>query len=206
MKKSLIVRYSAIALGAALLVSAGAAAASAEENLGDTDIDVNVEIPQIDEPGLLALTVASGSTTLSEDGSNGLDRRFTGTLPTVTVTDTRTADEIPAGSAWYVMGSASEFTAAGSTATISAEHLGWTPELVEGAGAGEDFISVGGDVAPVADGGAGLVDQELLYLGEAEEAASSGGSWSATAELLLKVPATVEPGSYTSTITLSLFQ
>ena len=56
------------------------------------------------------------------------------------------------------------------------------------------------------DGGPGLVDQELLFLGESAEAADSGGIWSATAGLQLRVGADVAPGSYTSVLTLSLFE
>lgn len=200
-------RFTAIGFGAVLLASAGTAAASAADtNMGDQDIDVNVEISEIDQPGVLAMTVAgSASTELTESGSTELVRQFTGTLPTVTVTDTRTADEVPAGAAWYVLGSASDFTGPDS-ASIGADHLGWTPSLVEGAGEGEPFISVGGDVYGAEDGGLGLgsTDKELLFLGDSEAAA--GGQWSATAGLQLKVGADVEPGAYSSVITLSLFE
>ncbi|PVW04650.1 hypothetical protein DEA06_07655 [Microbacterium sp. Gd 4-13] len=207
MNTSRALRCSIIAFGAVLLVSVGTAAASADEtNMGDQDIDVNVEITEIEEPGVLALTVAgSASTQLTENGSTELVRQFTGTLPTVTVTDTRTEEEIPAGASWYVLGSASDFTGPGET-TITADHLGWTPALVEGAGEGEPFISVGGDVLGTEDGGLGLgnVEKELLFLGDSAEAAS--GAWSATAGLQLKVGADVEPGSYASVVTLSLFE
>ena len=56
------------------------------------------------------------------------------------------------------------------------------------------------------DGGLGLgnVEKELLFLGDSAEAAS--GAWSATAGLQLKVGADVEPGSYASVVTLSLFE
>lgn len=207
MNTSRALRCSAIAFGAVLLASAGAAAASADEtDHGAQDIDVNVEIQEIKEPGVLALTVAgTGTAELSEDGSTDLERRFTGTLPTVTVTDTRTAEEIPDGAYWYVMGTASDFVDAETTASFSAGHLGWAPALL--AGDGEPFVSVGDEVAPVTDeGGRGLVEQELLYLVDSEPGAAAGGSWSATAGLELKVPADVEPGSYSSTLTLSLFE
>lgn len=200
-------RSTVIAFGAVLLVSAGTAAASAAEtNMGDQDIDVNVEISEIAQPGVLAMTVAgSGSTELTENGSTELVRQFTGTLPTVTVTDTRTADEVPAGASWYVLGSASDFAGPDNT-SIGADHLGWTPALVEGAGEGEPFISVGGDVLGAEDGGLGLgsADKELLFLGDS--AGAAGGEWSATAGLQLKVGADVEPGAYSSVITLSLFE
>ena len=132
-----------------------------------------------------------------------VEQGVTGTLPTVTVTDTRTADQIPVGAFWSVTGMAEDFTEADSAAVITADNLGWTPALVQGDG--EAFILVGDDVAPAEDGGPGLVGQELLFLGDSAPAAA-GGSWSANADLTLRVPATVEPGSYSSVLTLSLFE
>lgn len=205
MNTSRTLRYGTAAFGALLLISAGSAAASAEENYGDSAVDVNVDIAEIEEPGVLAMTVAgSSSAELVESGSTDLVRQFTGALPTVTVTDTRDAADIPADAAWYVVGTASDFTTADETRSIGAENFGWSPALVEGAGAGEEFIEVGGDVETKDQGGPGLVDQELLYLGESVPA--NGGSWSATADLTLRVPADVEPGSYSSVLTLSLFE
>ncbi|MGO1507066.1 MAG: hypothetical protein ACTH2J_06325 [Candidatus Microbacterium stercoravium] len=206
MKKSAVLRGSAIALGAALLVSAGSAAMAADEESDTAGVDVNVEIEPLAGPGALALTVAGDETSLteaaSEDGS-ALERTFTGALPTVTVTDTRAAEDIEPGSAWYVLGSASSFVDAASDSTIGAEHLGWSPQLVDGAGEGEDFVEVGGDVAP---NDPGLLDQELLYLVDSEAGNAGGGVFSANADLTLKVPADVAEGTYTSTVTLSLFE
>jgi hypothetical protein len=205
MNISRTVRYSTIALGALLLATVGTAAASAEENYGDSNVDVNVEIAEVEEPGVLAMTVAgSSSVQLTEAGSTDLVRQFTGSLPTVTVTDTRDAGDVPAGASWYVMGTASDFVSADESSTIGAENLGWSPALVQGAGAGEEFISVGGDVDTKDEGGTGLVDQELLYL--ADSVPANGGAWSATAGLTLRVPADVEPGAYSSVLTLSLFE
>lgn len=202
MTTSRVLRGSAIAFGALLLISAGAASATAaEENPGEKNVDVNVEIAKLPDRGVLAMTVAgTGSVDLSENGSTDLVRQFTGTLPTVTVTDTRTAAEIPAGASWVVLGSASDFT--DGAKRIGADKLGWSPALVEGAG--DPAVSVGGDVDGSENGGPGLVDRELLFLGDS--AAAAGGSWSATAGLQLRVGADVEPGSYTSIVTLSLFE
>ncbi|PVW02971.1 hypothetical protein DEA06_14455 [Microbacterium sp. Gd 4-13] len=202
MNTSRALRCSVIAFGAVLLVSAGTAAASAAE-YGDQNVDVNVEITAIEEPGVLAMTVGPGPTDLVENGSTELVRQFTGTLPTVTVTDTRGPDEIADGAAWYVMGSASDFVDTEAVTTIDAENLGWAPAAL-GDAEGDPAISIGGDVEPAAAGGPGLVDQELLYLGDSE--ATAGGAWSATADLKLQVPADVEPGSYKSVLTLSLFE
>lgn len=195
-------RCGVIAFGAALLLSAGVSAASAETP-DDLGIDINVDVQEIAQPGVLAMTVeGEASATLTENGSTDLVRQFTGTMPTVTVTDTRTADQIPAGATWTVLGVAENFTMAGGTSTIGAENLGWSPALLDGAG--DSFVEVGGDVAPAEDGGQGLIDQELLFLSDSAQAA--GGTWSANAALKLQVPATVEPGSYSSVLTLSLFE
>lgn len=196
-------RCGVVAFGAALLLSAGASVASAEPSPDDLGIDINVDVQEVSQPGVLAMTVAGeASTTLVEDGSTDLVRQFTGTLPTVTVTDTRTPDQIPDGATWTVLGVAENFTTADGAATITADNLGWSPALLDGGG--ESFVQVGGDVAPAQDGGPGLVDQELLFLSDSAQAA--GGTWSANAGLTLRVPATVEPGSYSSVLTLSLFE
>lgn len=204
MKKSVVLRGSAIAFGAALLVSAGSAALAAETEQGESQgVDVEVQIDPIEGQGALAMTVAASSTSLEENGSTDLERVFTGTLPTVTVTDTRAADEVPADAAWYVVGTASDFHDDVNDQTIAASHLGWSPQLVAGEGEGEAYVEVGGDVTP---SNPGLVDQELLYLAESSEANAGGGVFSATANLDLVVPADVPAGTYSSTITLSLFE
>lgn len=69
----------------------------ADQNHGDQDVDVNVGITEIVDGGVLAMSVAGTATALTEDGSTPTVRQFKGTLPTVTVTDTRSPDEIPAG-------------------------------------------------------------------------------------------------------------
>ncbi|MGW2090849.1 hypothetical protein [Promicromonospora sukumoe] len=201
-KNSLALRGSVIAFGAVLLASAGTAAMADDEKDSHT-VDVDVEIEPLTGPGALAMTVESDTTALTEGESTELERVFTGTLPKVTVTDTRTPDDIPAGAFWYVMGTASDFHDEQGEHTIEASRLGWSPQLVEGEGEGEPFVEVGGDVAP---SDPGLADQELLYLADSAEANAGGGRFSAVADLKLLVPADVEAGSYSSTITLSLFE
>lgn len=169
------------------------------------DVDISVEIDESDEPGLghLALSVDGSSTVLEEDGSDAQVRQFDGGLPTVSVTDTRSADEIADGAAWYVLGSASDFQ--GEDASITADHLGWTPELIEAGESGQ--VAAGDPVVSVVDDeeSAGLVDQELLGTSASADVVEEG-EWSAAAELSLRTPASVEPGSYNSTLTLSLFE
>lgn len=202
MKKSFVLRGSVIAFGAALLVSAGSAAL-AEEEKDVHGVGVEVEIAPLAGPGALAMTVDGDSTTLTEGESTDLERVFTGTLPKVTVTDTRAPEDVPEDSFWYVVGTASDFHDEQNVSTIDASSLGWTPHLVGGEGEGSSFVEVGGDVAPSEPG---LVDQELLYLAESGEANAGGGVFSASADLDLVVPSAVPAGTYSSTITLSLFE
>lgn len=200
----------AVATGAIVLLGlAAAGAASADDNYGDDDVAVNVEITEIDEPGVLAMTVAGTSTSLTENGSTGLVRQFTGTLPTVTITDTRDADDIPTGAAWYVLGSATAFTGSGTAAgrTIDAGHLGWTPRLIDGGDSG--LVAEGDPVDTVLDTGAdavGLVDQELLASTANSGAVAAEGQWTVTADLFLRTEPDVSAGNYSSTLTLSLFE
>lgn len=203
MKNATWLRLAAISIGSAALVGvAGAAVADTEG-----EVDVNVEITPVEEPGVLALTVEAGSISLTEEGSTELIRQFVGELPTVTVTDTRTVEEIPEGAAWYVVGSSSDFVGSTGQPEIAAGHLGWSPRLVEGSDAG--LVAEGDTVETVLDdspNAVGLVDQEFLAIAADSGAVAEEGSWSATADLFLRTPATVEPGSYSATLTLSLFE
>lgn len=177
---------------------------------GDSDdVQVTVDIEEIREPGVLALSIADGSVALSEDGSTLLIRQFVGTLPTVTVTDTRTPEEVPDGAAWAVLGNATEFVGSAGQAPISAGHLGWKPNLLDGGDTGQ--VTEGEEVVTVLDeptqpgNNVGLVDQELL-VSTFDSGAVAGDSYSVNANLNLRTPADVAAGSYTSTLTLSLFE
>lgn len=172
--------------------------AAADEVDGD-GVDVNVDIDYTWEPGVLAMSVAQDSVALAEDGSTELERRFIGTLPEVTVTDTRAT-----GEQWYVTGVISDFTS--GTDTIGAEYFGWSPQLTDDPG--DATIEAGGDVDGELDGGPGLTDGwDLLYAAWDSQAAleTRQGTWGANANLELKVPATVTPGEYAAVLTLSLF-
>ncbi|MFF5083749.1 hypothetical protein ACFY36_42435 [Actinoplanes sp. NPDC000266] len=204
-------RRTRISLAAAGSLLAGVAVfpAAAVADPGDeAELDVSVDITEIKEPGVLALTVAGNSVALKEDGSDLLVRQFTGTLPTVTVTDTRTLEEIPAGAAWAVLGSSSDFTAAGKPA-ITADHLGWKPKLLDGGDTG--LVSEGEEVVTVLDeptqpgNNVGLVDQELL-VSTYDSGEVTGGAYTVNAGLNLRTPADVPAGTYHAKLTLSLFE
>lgn len=197
----------AAAVAGTVALTGVATAAMAEQQHGDDEVDVTVEIAEIEEPGVLALSVAGTRAALTENGSDALVRQFTGTLPTVTVTDTRDPEDVPAGAGWYVLGVASDFTGDAGQPVIGAEHLGWTPRLIDGGESG--LVAEGDPVQTVLDDGpdaVGLVDAELLALAADSGAVASEGSWTVTADLALRTEATVEPGSYGATLTLSLFE
>ena len=205
-KSGFAARCAAVTLGAALL-TAVAGPAVADENYGDQDVDVNVSIPELTEPGVLAMTVDGTSTYLAENGSTELVRQFTGTLPTVTVTDTRSADQIPDGAGWYVLGSASPFTGETGQDPIGADYFGWTPRLIDGGESG--LVTEGDQVDTVLDDGndaVGLVDQELLALALDSGAVAEEGQWTASADLFLRTDSAVEAGDYTGQLTLSLLE
>lgn len=206
---TMAVRMGTATLGALVLAGVGGAGiAAAEENLGGSDVDVTVDIPAIEQPGVLALTVAAESVSLAESGSTDLVRQFTGTLPTVTVTDTRTADEVSAGAYWYVLGTATDFAGSTGQPAIGAEYLGWTPRLLAadpGSVAAGDPVYSSVDIAQAPDN-VGLKDEELFAMASDSGAIATEGSWTATADLTLRVPADVAAGAYASKITLSLFE
>ncbi|GIG88166.1 hypothetical protein [Plantactinospora endophytica] len=201
-----------VAAGAAGAVLAGTVAlqSPALAEPGDsTDVQVTVDIEEIQEPGVLALSIAADSVALSEDGSTLLVRQFVGTLPTVTVSDTRTPAEVPEGAGWAVLGSATDFVGSAGQAPISAGHLGWKPRLLDGGETGQ--VTEGEEVVTVLDeptqpgNNVGLVDQELL-VSTFDSAAVTGNSYAVDADLYLRTPADVAAGSYASTLTLSLFE
>ena len=206
-KTAFAARCTAVTIGTALLVGVAGVAMAEEVNHGDQDVAVNVAITEITQPGVLAMSVAGTTTTLTEDGSTPTIRQFTGALPTVTVTDTRTPDEIPDDAAWYVLGTSTDFTGSTGQTPISAAHLGWTPDLIDGGDSGQ--VAEGDQVDTILDTGAnavGLVDQELLAMAYNSGDIATEGQWTATANLFLRTPATTTPGDYTANLTLSLFE
>ncbi len=203
MNRMAAVKAASAVFGAALIVAFGAATASAEETHGQDDVDLIVDVSAPTGPGMLALTVAQDSTTLVESGSDALTRQFLGTLPTVTVTDTRASSEIGDQAAWYVLGTVTDFTSTTGD-VIPAADLGWTPTMVGYEGDGQVFP--GEPVDGSHDGGPGIADQELLFTTLDSQATAPEGRWSASADLVLRTDAWAAPASYTATLTLSLFE
>jgi hypothetical protein len=210
--KAVTARVAVATVGGILLAGVAGAAFADEEQQAD-DVDVNVVIEDLVEPGTLAMTVADSSTSLTEGVSaDPTQRTFTGALPAVTVTDTRTT--IPEGAAWAVLGQASDFvsTDGGGQAAISAGYLGWAPSVVD---PGETYeVLAGPQVDTVLDEGPnnvgleGVAGPELLAMvgTDSQTTQDQAESWTAGADLFLKVPLNTAAGAYTSVLTLSLFE
>ena len=197
----------ASALGLAL-AGVGLAGPAMADNDPGNGIDVSVNIEPIHTPGQVSMTVADNDgVSLQENGTDAAARQFTGTMPTVTVSDTRLPEEIPAGEYWAVVGQASQFTATGDPAkTIGPEYLGWTPRLLTESSTGA--VEAGEPISSVVSDGTGaptvgLQGQELLV--STANSADEIGTSQVNADLALRTPVDVAAGEYHSTLTLSLF-
>ena len=159
-----------------------------------TGIDLTAVVPE-GQDGVLALSVAGNAVTLDGPQNTGTALRFTGQLPTVTVTDSRTAAQVGA-TGWAVTGQAYSFSS--GTRLLDAKHLGWTPRI-ESPRAG---LAAGDARATALSGGEGLT-----VPGRLASATPEGRVGSATigADLVLDVPVDTAPGEYTGTLSLSLF-
>ena len=153
------------------------------------DIDVSVDIPVT---GGLAVNVASnkldlGQAKLSSDLSS-LDA--SGTLPAVTVADTRNSNP-----GWSLTATASNF-AASEGLTLDGKYLGIGKTRVVSASTGQS-LSLGAGVAP----GVGFTGGTTLA-----SAAAGAGQGTATfeADLQLKAPAATTPGDYVSVVTITV--
>ncbi len=210
--KNVVTRTVVGAVGGMMLVGLGTAAMAAYPDAEDSSsVDVNVEIEALEPEGALTMTVAADAATLTEEGSTEDYRQFTGELPDVTVSDTR--EVVPEGLYWYVTGQAGDFTGDDDQEPIGPDRLGWTPNLVSednGWVAPGDEVVTSIDESTAGEGesanNVGLVGEELLALALDSGEAAVEGSWTADAGLTLKTDVDVQPGSYTSLLTLSLFE
>lgn len=166
------------------------------EPADEGSVDVTATVPRPEQTdGVLALSVADPGLALGEPANAGDRLRFAGTLPTVTVTDSR-SDAQAGGGGWTVSGRGKDLVA-GST-TLTAENLGWTPALL----GDRACVTAGSPVATRLAGGTGLASPATLAT-----ATSHGrtGSTEITAGVLLEVPVDAPAGSYAGAITLTLF-
>lgn len=156
--------------------------------VGDSkNLEVGVEVPDTEvtpEPGKFSWSIAPGNAALGTATQNaGGGFKATGTLPTITVSDTR-ADS----TGWTINGKASAFTAGANT--FNGASLGWTPSASQPTGT----ITTGGTVAANDPG-----------LGQVRTLASTKAAGGAVldAGLTLLAPAGTPAGSYKSTLTIT---
>ncbi|MGM7678541.1 alpha/beta hydrolase-fold protein [Microbacterium sp. A94] len=149
------------------------------------------------ENGVLAITVADfgAGIALSAPENVGDRLRFSGALPEVAVTDSRTAQQAGLGG-WTVAAQARSFTSGGQT--IQADHLGWIPEVLTP----RDGLAAGDSIATALDGGLGLSTPAELASANTE---GRFGAAKLGAGLLLEVPVDTQPGTYSSVLSVSLF-
>lgn len=149
------------------------------------------------EQGALALTVDDfGAGVELSGGDLAGDRiRFDGQLPGVTVTDSRNPDQAGDGG-WAVTGQSSAFV--NGAAEYGGNHLGWTPKLL----APKDGIAVGPSLATALSSGSGLGDPASLGKALPE---GRYGQTGLGADLRLELPVDALSGTYSASLTLSLF-
>lgn len=209
-RRAVVGAFTAALLGAAVAVAPLAGADEVPlDGAGEVDITVSVE-----DIGDLFMTVdTSQPVVLSEVNGDPENRTFTGQLPIVTVTDTRS--NVPTGPngeeiGWSVVGQASDFVHADEPNTkIPNENLGWVPELVDEPAGNDGVANAGFEVESVSEGGDGLTTgvDLLVFAFPSEAAQAVSQEWKATAELRLAAPESeVIAGDYAATLTLSLFE
>ncbi len=197
----------ASALIAPVLFASTALAVDDADGGSTAKVDVSVTVDPYKAPGALSLSIAPGPVKLTEEGSTGTYRQFTGELPLVTVTDTRDAASLSEDARWTVTGASSAFGA------IPAHYLGWTPHfwgpgdpdlfptIQEGSPARAGFPEQPGDEPD----NVGLAWPNTLLMAEDVKKLPRGG-YLAGADLTLRMPVTQDAGTYTGTISLSLFE
>ncbi|WP_263119666.1 alkaline phosphatase [Cellulomonas sp. RIT-PI-Y] len=162
------------------------------------EIPLTATVPQAGEvEGSLTLSVADfGEGVALGGGANLGDRlRFTGTLPTVSVTDSRSNAQAGTGG-WTVSGQAADLST--GSQILRARHLGWTPGLLTT----KPGVTPGSAVQAALGGGEGLGSPATLAT-----ATSDGrlGTTDLTADLSLEVPVDTRAGEYAGHLTVSLF-
>ncbi|MFJ8603226.1 hypothetical protein ACIREM_31840 [Streptomyces shenzhenensis] len=153
---------------------------------GEDEQTITATVPE--QAGEFTWTIDAGdrAVTLTDAVNKGAYLHSTGDLKPVKVTDTRAGTP-----AWSVSGQAGDFTGG-----LPGTYLGWTPTvLTPGAGA-----QPGTPVAPGIDGGNGLTTSATL--GSATTGHTKGTT-TLGATLDLRLPTTTQPGTYTTTLTLT---
>ncbi|WP_439675311.1 WxL domain-containing protein [Embleya sp. MST-111070] len=139
--------------------------------------------------GSLAITQQAGGIRMSDVSVSAQDQTMTGKLNTVTVSDLRGGN-----AGWTLTGSVTDFeNAAGES--IPADHFSWKPKAAKA-----DEKSKGTPVA----GSAGTIGSGATLASVPQGSTNTGGTFSADADIDLKVPAYQGAGDYSATLTLSI--
>ncbi|MEU8243876.1 WxL domain-containing protein [Actinoplanes missouriensis] len=175
--------------------TASADACTAKEGTATTgDCDLKYELSETVTGGSLSMSRGAGSSTIIFTGVtlNGSAQTATGSLKPINVTDNR-------GSTlgWELAAEVTDFTGVPG-GTIPAGALTWTPSCADHTGATNATAAVAGSAAVP-------VNEATLCSGPASTGGTvTGGSYDASAELSLTVPAIQLAGTYTATLTLTL--
>ncbi len=152
--------------------------------------DIQVDVPKA-APGEFGWTIDghNGLVDLGTAADKGDYFEATGQINPITVTDSRRSH-----APWSISASVGDFT--DGAKSFGGKYLGWTPKLVQsGAGA-----KAGAAVGSGLDGGNGLASSRGL--GSAAQGHDKGTA-KLGADLDLKLPDTVDKGSYRATLTIT---
>lgn len=158
---------------------------------------IPIEAEITDQPGALTLTVGDygDAVQLGNETTTGDRIGFTGSLPGITITDSRNATQA-AGGGWSATGQSTPFTS--GTTRYGGEHLGWTPRLTTP----KNGVTPGNAVATALSDGPGLATPSALATASNE---ARRGDTTVTADLQLELPVDATAGKYTGALTVSLF-
>ncbi|NEM90803.1 carboxypeptidase-like regulatory domain-containing protein [Galbitalea soli] len=170
-------------------LSGTASASIPGANQGQTQITVSIPAGV----GSLSLSGVTGSVSLGTAALSGGLLKASGTLPAVTVTDTRQVGS----PSWSLTGQVSDFTSGSNT--MSGSYLGWVPALAGSVNEG----TAGATVAPSTTATGGLKVASTLASAPAVTAASPTTT-QVGATLNLAAPANTAAGDYTAVLTLTL--
>ncbi len=166
----------------------------------DGTITITLGVPAAPS-GMLTLSVPDGATVPLDGARDSANTKVTatGTLPQITVNDTRNDATL---SQWEVNVQASDFT--GSAGTIAAKYLGWTPgtpSITPDPGSPLQ-VQAGTEVPSFLENPAslGLGSSQTL----ARTTTNGRGSTAIGGQLSLAIPGSALQGSYTSTLTVTL--
>lgn len=154
--------------------------------------DLAYELTQTVNAGALAMSRGTGSSNIAFDGVSVSTsaQTATGALPAINVTDLRGGTY-----GWSLTAAVTDFTGV-PIGTIGRDALTWKPACTAHAGATNAVAAAPG----AADA---KVNQATLCSAPAETD-GTGGSFDASAELALAVPANQFAGTYTATLTITL--